>query len=168
MVAAVFVDDAVAGAVEPENGASSLSGPQPTMKLDAELANGNLPVEKLVNDVVFEPFDVHLEHVDGGITVPAHDGGEIEAVEGDDIEAILDYGIRTFGWSFWHGKLKAASVGGKADREELQVSSVACGYSVDSGRGGIEDEHRAGHDPGQLELEAHEFADASTIGDQGR
>ena len=168
VVAAALVDDAVAGAVELEDGFSGLSWSEPAVELDAELANGNFLVEKLVDDVVFESFDVHLEEIDGGVSVFSHDRGQVIAVEGDDIDAVLNDGVRAFSGILRYGELEGAGVRRETYGEELKVASVACRDGADAGWRWIEDEDGARHHLRKLEFEAHALADAGTVGDRRR
>ena len=63
-VAVLLVNNAIAPSVEPGDRPKCLTGAEPAMKLDAELPNGDVLVEELVDDVELEPFDVHLQEVD--------------------------------------------------------------------------------------------------------
>ena len=82
MISAVFVDGTISSLVEAADGLEGSSGSEPRVKLDAQLSNRDLLGQDLIDDVVFESFDVHLEQVDRGITVLGHDGLQIPAVEG--------------------------------------------------------------------------------------
>ena len=85
-------------------------GPEPAMEFDAQLPNRNVLVEELVDDVELKAFDVHLQEVDVRVSIPAHDGGQVMALEGDYLEIALRHGVGAFVGIYRYGELKNAGV----------------------------------------------------------
>ena len=83
MVAAALMDDTVAGLIESCDGLESDSRPEPGMKLDAELSNRDAFVKELVDNLVLEAFNIHLQQIDRGIAILVHNSCQIPAVKRD-------------------------------------------------------------------------------------
>ena len=167
-IAVLFVNNAVAVAVEPGNGPKGLAWPEPAMEFDAQLTNGNVLVEELIDDVELEAFDVHLQEVDMGVSIPVHDGGQVITLEGDYLEITLCHGVGAFVGIGRYGELQNAGVRCKANGKEFKILLLGFCSGIDTGGRGIEDENGLPCHPRQLDFERHGFADTGTVGNNRR
>jgi len=167
-VAVLLVDDAIAPSVEPGDGPQGLAGTEPAMELDAELANGNVLVEELVDDVELEAFDIHFQEVDVRVSISGHDGGQVIALEGYCFEIALRHGVGTFLRICRYGELKDARAGRESDGEEFEIVFLGFCSGLNAGGRWIEDENGLACHLRELHFKGHGFADAGAVGDDGR
>ena len=167
-VAVPLVNNVIAVAVEPGDSPKSLAWPEPAMEFDAQLANRNVLIEELVDDVELKAFDVHLQEVDVRVSIPAHDGGEVIALEGDYFEIALRHRVGTFVGICRYGELKNAGVRREANGKELEILLLGFCSGMDAGRRWIEDENGLAGHLRQLHFEGHGFADSSAVGNNRR
>jgi len=127
MIAAVFVDETVSSLVQATDRLEGPSRAEPCVEFNTQLANRNLFRQDLINDVVFESFDVHLQKVDRGISVPVHDCSQVPALELDRSQTFPRNGEGSLVGIEGHGEFKDPVFRRDPDCLELQLTHIASG-----------------------------------------